>query len=126
MRALPWGWAWMGQPAMIYAGNLMGVRTRRTLLLQRVQRVKQVPRAHADAEVQPVVGPMFLGRPECGRIALSKRADIAIWDISGVESAGSWDPAALVLAGPNRSLPIITINQIVSPNYRRSHWICPA
>ncbi|HSG54094.1 MAG TPA: 8-oxoguanine deaminase, partial [Paracoccaceae bacterium] len=31
-----------------------------------------------------------------------KRADIAIWDVSGVESAGSWDPAALVLAGPAR------------------------
>ena len=28
------------------------------------------------------------------------RADLAIWDISGIESAGSWDPAALLLAGP--------------------------
>ena len=24
----------------------------------------------------------------------------AIWDVSGLESAGSWDPAALLLAGP--------------------------
>ena len=33
------------------------------------------------------------------RIA-GKRADIAIWDVSGVETAGSWDPSALLLAGP--------------------------
>jgi hypothetical protein len=25
---------------------------------------------------------------------------VAIWDVSGVASAGSWDPAALLLAGP--------------------------
>jgi len=28
------------------------------------------------------------------------RADIAIWDESGIESAGSWDKVALLLAGP--------------------------
>ena len=33
---------------------------------------------------------------------MGKRADIAIWDVTGVESAGSWDPAALLLAGPVR------------------------
>ena len=43
-----------------------------------------------------------LGRPDCGQIAVGKRADIAIWDVSGIESAGSWDPAALLLAGPTR------------------------
>ncbi|KZY38814.1 hypothetical protein A3731_39640 [Roseovarius sp. HI0049] len=26
--------------------------------------------------------------------------DVAVWDVSDVESAGSWDPAALLLAGP--------------------------
>ena len=34
--------------------------------------------------------------------SVGKRADIAIWDVSGIESAGSWDPAALLLAGPTR------------------------
>ena len=27
------------------------------------------------------------------------RADLAIWDLRGVQSAGNWDPAALLLAG---------------------------
>jgi cytosine/adenosine deaminase-related metal-dependent hydrolase len=31
------------------------------------------------------------------------RADIAIWDVSGIEAAGSWDPvASLVLCGPTK------------------------
>ncbi|MEP5375909.1 MAG: 8-oxoguanine deaminase, partial [Hyphomicrobiales bacterium] len=29
-----------------------------------------------------------------------KRADIAVWDVSGLEAAGSWDPVALLLSGP--------------------------
>ena len=47
-------------------------------------------------------GAEVLGRADCGQIAVGKRADIAIWDVSGIESAGSWDPAALLLAGPTR------------------------
>jgi len=35
-------------------------------------------------------------------IARGLRADVAIWDMSGIEAAGSWDPVALLLAGPMR------------------------
>jgi cytosine/adenosine deaminase-related metal-dependent hydrolase len=45
-------------------------------------------------------GADVLGRPDCGRLEVGARADIAVWDLSGVENAGSWDPAALMLAGP--------------------------
>jgi len=43
-----------------------------------------------------------LGRAsELGSIEPGKRADIAIWDVSGLEAAGAWDPvAALLLCGP--------------------------
>ena len=47
-------------------------------------------------------GAQVLGRGDCGSLAVGKRADVAIWDVSGVESAGSWDVAALLLAGPNK------------------------
>jgi cytosine/adenosine deaminase-related metal-dependent hydrolase len=47
-------------------------------------------------------GAEVLNRPDCGQLAIGKRADIAIWDVSGVESAGSWDKATLLLAGPTR------------------------
>jgi len=47
---------------------------------------------------------MLLQRVENGADAMSARetlADIAIWDVSGLEAAGAWDPvAALVLCGP--------------------------
>ena len=44
----------------------------------------------------------LLGRAaEIGSIEAGKRADIAIWDVSGLGAAGAWDPvAALVFCGP--------------------------
>ena len=57
-------------------------------------------RAREALEIATRGGADILGRPECGRIEVGARADIAIWDVSGIESAGSWDPAALLLAGP--------------------------
>ena len=63
----------------------LAAEARQAMLLQRVAR---------GAEV--------LGRPDCGRLEPGARADVAVWDLSGVESAGSWDPAALLLAGPRR------------------------
>ena len=47
-------------------------------------------------------GAQVLGRDDIGQIAPGKRADLAIWDVSGLDSAGSWDKAALLLAGPTR------------------------
>ncbi len=53
-------------------------------------------------------GAEVLGRgAEIGQIAPGFRADLAIWDMSGVETAGSWDAAALVLAGPRRVRDLI-------------------
>ncbi|MCB1374730.1 MAG: amidohydrolase family protein, partial [Rhodobacteraceae bacterium] len=46
-------------------------------------------------------GAQVLGRDDCGALAPGKRADLAIWDVTGLEAAGAWDPvAALVLCGP--------------------------
>ena len=81
--------------------NLMD-EARQTMLLQRVQNGADAMSVREALEIATRGGADVLGRPECGRIALGKRADIAIWDINGVESAGSWDPAALVIAGPNK------------------------
>jgi cytosine/adenosine deaminase-related metal-dependent hydrolase len=44
-----------------------------------------------------------LGREDLGSIEPGKRADFAIWDVSGIEAAGAWDPvAAILLCGPTR------------------------
>ncbi len=83
------------------AGNI-AIEARQTMLLQRVQNGADAMSAREALEIATRGGAQVLGRDDCGQLAIGKRADIAIWDVSGVESAGSWDPAALLLAGPTK------------------------
>ncbi|MGI3165167.1 8-oxoguanine deaminase [Pseudooceanicola sp. 200-1SW] len=83
------------------SGNLVA-EARQAMLLQRVSRGADAMSAREALEIATRGGADVLGRPDCGRLARGKRADIAIWDVSGVDCAGSWDPAALLLAGPMR------------------------
>ena len=74
---------------------------RQAMLLQRVARGADAMDPRDALRLATRGGAEVLGRgADCGRIAPGYRADIAVWDVSGLESAGSWDPAALVLAGP--------------------------
>ena len=82
-------------------GNLMS-EARQTMLLQRVQNGADAMSAREALHIATRGGAAVLGRDDVGQIAVGKRADIAVWDVSGIESAGSWDKAALVLAGPNK------------------------
>lgn len=81
------------------AGNLVS-EARQAMLLQRVASGADAMSARKALEIATRGGADVLGRPDCGRIAVGCRADIAVWDVSGIEAAGSWDPAALLLAGP--------------------------
>ena len=81
------------------AGNLVA-EARQAVLLQRVANGADAMSAREALEIATRGGADVLGRPDCGRLAPGARADIAIWDVSGIEAAGSWDPAALLLAGP--------------------------
>lgn len=81
------------------AGNLVS-EARQAMLLQRVSLGADAMSAREALEIATRGGADILGRPDCGRLEVGKRADIAIWDMSGVEAAGSWDAAALLLAGP--------------------------
>ncbi len=83
------------------AGNLVG-EARMAMLLQRVSLGADAMSAREALEIATLGGARVLGRHDCGSLAVGKRADVAVWDVSGVESAGSWDPAALLLAGPTR------------------------
>ena len=84
------------------AGNLMN-EARQTMLLQRVANGADAMSAREALEIATRGGAQTLGRDDCGQIAIGKRADIAIWDVTGIEAAGSWDPAALVLIGVNKA-----------------------
>jgi len=81
-------------------GGNLAAEARQAMLLQRVARGADAMSPRAALELATRGGADVLGRPDCGRLMPGKRADVAIWDVSGVQSAGSWDPAALLLAGP--------------------------
>ncbi len=94
------------------AGNLI-LEARQAMLLQRVSKGSDAMSAREALEIATRGGADILGRPECGRIAIGKRADIAIWDANCLENAGSWDPAALLLAGPTKVKHLIVDGRMI-------------
>ncbi|MDA8585248.1 8-oxoguanine deaminase [Rhodobacteraceae bacterium] len=79
--------------------SLIG-EARQAMLLQRVSLGADAMSARAALEVATLGGARVLGRDDIGQIAPGMRADLAVWDVRGIESAGSWDPASILLAGP--------------------------
>jgi cytosine/adenosine deaminase-related metal-dependent hydrolase len=83
------------------AGHMLA-EARQAMLLQRVRNGADAMSAREALEIATLGGATVLGRSaELGSIEPGKRADLAIWDVSGLEAAGAWDPvAALLLCGP--------------------------
>ena len=82
------------------AGHLLS-EARQLLLLQRVQNGADAMSARETLEIATLGGAQVLNRSDLGSLEVGKRADFAVWDVSGLEAAGSWDPvAALILCGP--------------------------
>lgn len=75
---------------------------RQAMLLARVSRGADAMSGAEALRLATRGGAEVLGRDDCGRIAPGFRADIAIWDMNGVEAAGNWDRSALLLAGPRK------------------------
>lgn len=83
------------------AGSLID-EARQAMLLARVSGGADAMPGGDVLRVATRGGAQVLGRDDIGVLAVGMRADIALWDMSGVEAAGSWDKAALLLAGPRR------------------------
>jgi cytosine/adenosine deaminase-related metal-dependent hydrolase len=97
------------------AGNLIA-EARTAMLLQRVAGGADKMSPREALWIATRGGAQVLGRDDCGQIAVDKRADLAIWDVSGVQSAGSWDTAALLLAGPMQVRDLIVEGRRVVAN----------
>ncbi|MBS0565757.1 MAG: 8-oxoguanine deaminase [Proteobacteria bacterium] len=83
-------------------GNLVA-EARMAMLLQRVANGADAMGAREMLEIATLGGAQVLGRGDCGSLVPGQRADVAIWDLRGIEAAGAWDPvAALLLSGPAR------------------------
>ena len=83
------------------SGSLLP-EARQAMLMQRARNGADAMGAREALEIATLGGAQILGRAaELGSIEPGKRADIAIWDLSGLGAAGAWDPVvALVLCGP--------------------------
>ena len=83
------------------SGSLLP-EARQAMLMQRAHYGADAMSAREALEIATLGGARILGRAaEIGSIEAGKRADIAIWDVSGLGAAGAWDPvAALVFCGP--------------------------
>ena len=77
---------------------------RQALLLQRVRNGVSGMKAREALWLATKGGAEVLGRDDLGSLEVGKRADFAVFDMSGLETAGAWDPvAALVLCAPLRA-----------------------
>jgi cytosine/adenosine deaminase-related metal-dependent hydrolase len=83
------------------AGRLVD-EARQAMLLQRVALGADAMSPREALWLATRGGAAVLGRDDIGQIAPGMRADLAVWDVSGIDSAGSWDTAALLLAGPRQ------------------------
>ncbi len=84
------------------SGNLIA-EARQAMLLQRVRNGAGSLSAREALEVATIGGAKVLGRTDVGSIEPGKCADIAVWDVSGLEFAGNWDQvASLVFCGAGR------------------------
>ncbi len=99
-------------------GAHMLSEARQALLLQRVKNGADAMSAREALEIATLGGARVLGRgAELGSIEPGKRADLAIWDVSGLEAAGAWDPvAALLLCGPFRVRDLLVEGRRVVSN----------
>jgi cytosine/adenosine deaminase-related metal-dependent hydrolase len=107
------------------AGDLIG-EARQAMLLQRVQNGADAMSAREALEIATLGGAQVLGRDDCGSLEPGKRADIAIWDVSTLQAAGSWDPvAALVLCGPHRVRHLLVEGRPVVRDGQLATWDLP-
>ena len=94
------------------AGSLVA-EARMAMLLQRVALGADAMSAREALEIATLGGARVLGRSDVGSLEVGMRADVAVWDVAGIEAAGSWDPVAFLLAGPVRVRDLFVVGRQV-------------
>ncbi|MEM1375029.1 MAG: 8-oxoguanine deaminase [Pseudomonadota bacterium] len=92
--------------------SLVG-EARQAMLLQRLIGGAGAMGPMDALEIATRGGAEVLGRDDVGYLAPGMRADLAIWDVSGVESAGVWDPAAILLGGPHAVRDLVVEGRVI-------------
>ncbi|MEO1677934.1 MAG: 8-oxoguanine deaminase [Pseudomonadota bacterium] len=88
-------------------GGNLAEEARQAMLMQRLAWGADTLSARGALEIATRGGAAVLGRDDIGQLSPGFRADIAIWDLGDLDSAGLWDPAAFLLAGPRKVRDLI-------------------
>lgn len=82
------------------SGHLL-LEARQAMLLQRVAKGADALDPRQALRLATRGGAELLGRTDCGVLENGRRADLVIWDLDSLSTAGAWDPvAALILCAP--------------------------
>ena len=84
------------------------------MLLQRVAKGADALDPRQALRLATRGGAEMLGRRDCGVLKAGQRADIAIWDLEGLSTAGAWDPvAALILCAPVSARDVFVDGRVI-------------
>ena len=95
------------------SGHLLA-EARQAMLLQRVLGGAGAMTPRTALRLATRGGAEVLGRADCGYLAVGQCADLVVWPMDGIATAGSWDKvAALVLARPAAPRDVIVHGRAV-------------
>ncbi|MFO1166011.1 MAG: 8-oxoguanine deaminase [Paracoccus sp. (in: a-proteobacteria)] len=97
----------------------LGLEARQAMLVARLQGGAAAMGAREALEIATLGGARVLGRDDIGALEPGKRADLVLWDISELPTAGQWDPvAALIFCAPIRPRAIYVEGRAVVDDHR--------
>lgn len=96
------------------AGHMLN-EARQAMLLQRAVKGGAALTARQALELATLGGAAVLGRDDIGALAPRKAADLVLFDVTGLELAGTaWDPvAALLFCGPMKATRTIVQGRVI-------------
>lgn len=90
------------------------LEARQTMLLQRVASGADALDPRQALRLATRGGAEMLGRRDCGVLETGRRADVVVWDLDGLSTAGAWDPvAALILCAPASARDVFVDGQAI-------------
>ena len=97
----------------------LGLEARQAMLVARLQGGAAAMGAREALEIATLGGARVLGRDDIGALEPGKRADLVLWDISELPTAGQWDPvAALIFCAPIRPRAVYVEGRAVVQDHR--------
>ena len=97
----------------------LGLEARQAMLVARLQGGAAAMGAREALEIATLGGARVLGRSDIGALEPGKRADLVLWDISELPTAGQWDPvAALIFCAPIRPRAVYVEGRAVVDDHR--------